>query len=414
MNLTDTKQRRRYMETYRDGLLNDTLPFWFPRCVDETHGGYLTGFGRDGTLLQTDKSVWFQGRTAWTLANLCNTVEPREDWLRMARHGIEFIETHCFDEDGRMLFSVTKDGRPLRKRRYVFSETFTVIAMAAYAAASGEHAYLVRANELFERTLALLKTPGALEPKTNPEVRPMKGLAAPMILLVTARELRNAAELLAAKTGETIPALRTSLDLAVRVIDDSITEIRRDFMKESLGCVLETVAPDGSEIDGFDGRLVCPGHSIEAAWFILEEARRRGGDAALIETGTTILDWSWRLGWDEDFGGILYYKDARGGPCAEYWHDMKFWWPHNETIIATLLAWQLTGDDRYARLHKQVHDWSYGHFPDPVHGEWFGYLHRDGSLSTDLKGNLWKGPFHLPRMQWYCWQRLHEEFDHPK
>jgi hypothetical protein len=21
---------------------------------------------------------------------------------------------------------------------------------------------------------------------------------------------------------------------------------------------------------------------------------------------------------------------------------MKFWWPHNETIIATLLAWQLT------------------------------------------------------------------------
>jgi N-acylglucosamine 2-epimerase len=41
-------------------------------------------------------------------------------------------------------------------------------------------------------------------------------------------------------------------------------------------------------------------------------------------------------------------------------------------------------------------------FADPVHGEWFGYAHRDGRISTRLKGNLWKGPFHLPRMQWYC------------
>jgi N-acylglucosamine 2-epimerase len=55
-----------------------------------------------------------------------------------------------------------------------------------------------------------------------------------------------------------------------------------------------------------------------------------------------------------------------------------------------------------------VHDWAYAHFPDPVHGEWFGYLHRDGTISTRLKGSLWKGPFHLGRMQWYCAQRIAE------
>ena len=121
-----------------------------------------------------------------------------------------------------------------------------------------------------------------------------------------------------------------------------------------------------------------------------------------------MLDWMWKRGWDEEYGGLLYFVDVYGLPVQEYWHDMKFWWPHNETIIATLLAFQLTGDEKYARWHKQVHDWSHSHFPDSEHGEWFGYLHRDGRLSGRLKGNLWKGPFHLPRMQLTCWQIVEE------
>ena len=87
---------------------------------------------------------------------------------------------------------------------------------------------------------------------------------------------------------------------------------------------------------------------------------------------------------------------------------MKFWWPHNEAIIATLLAYQLTGDEKYARWHRLVARLGLRAFPRPEYGEWFGYLHRDGSVSTPLKGNMWKGFFHLPRMQWYCWQRLEE------
>jgi len=85
---------------------------------------------------------------------------------------------------------------------------------------------------------------------------------------------------------------------------------------------------------------------------------------------------------------------------------MKFWWPHCEAVIATLLAWTLTGDEKYAHWSRQVHDWSFRHFSDAAFGEWYGYLHRDGRPSVRLKGNLWKGPFHLPRMLWYCWRLL--------
>ena len=90
---------------------------------------------------------------------------------------------------------------------------------------------------------------------------------------------------------------------------------------------------------------------------------------------------------------------------------MKFWWPHNETIIATLLAYHLTGDEKYSDWHLKTHDWAYNRFPDPEYGEWYGYLHRDGRLSSPLKGNMFKGPFHIPRMQLYCWKLLEEMID---
>ena len=165
------------------------------------------------------------------------------------------------------------------------------------------------------------------------------------------------------------------------------------------------VAPDGGIIDHAERRTLNPGHAMECAWFIMQEGRLRGNDS-YVNLGLQILEWMWARGWDSTHGGLLYFTDLRGLPVQEYWHDMKFWWPHCETIIATLLAWKLTGEARYAAMHQQVHDWSFAHFPDREHGEWFGYLHRDGSLSQPAKGNQFKGPFHLPRMLWICAREL--------
>ena len=111
-----------------------------------------------------------------------------------------------------------------------------------------------------------------------------------------------------------------------------------------------------------------------------------------------MLDWMWEWGWDREYGGLFYFRDAKGLPSHEYWHDMKFWWPHTEAMNATLRAWLLTGEHRQLERFEQVKAWSYAHFPDPEYGEWFGYLHRDGSLSCDLKGTMFKGPFHIPRV----------------
>lgn len=384
------KKIQELLETYRDGLLNDTLPFWIERCVDNEYGGFMCALDRDGSLLDTDKSVWQHGRFTWLLAHLYNNVEKNPQWLKLAKHGIEFILKHCFDSDGRMFFTVTREGKALRKRRYLFSEAFGAIALAETAKATGRTDLSQKARELFDLMLRYLTTPGLIQPKVNVQTRPAKGLAVPMITIVTAQILRDTLN----DTSYT------------KHVNDAIQEIERDFMKPEFQAVLETVTPNGGFIDHFDGRMLCPGHSIEAAWFIMHEATLRNNDTRLIKLGTTVLNWMWEYGWDKEYGGILYFRDVKGLPVQEYWHDMKFWWQHNEAIIATLLAYYLTGDEKYAKWHNLVHQWSYSHFPDPEYGEWFGYLHRDGRISVHLKGNLWKGPFHLPRMQLYCWKLL--------
>jgi N-acylglucosamine 2-epimerase len=374
---------------YSGQLLNDTIPFWFPRSFDREHGGYLFMRDADGTLIDDDKSVWIQGRATWTLSTLYNTVEKKQEWLEGAKLGFDFLNRHCFDTDGRMFFHVTRDGRPIRKRRYYFSETFYVIAAAAYAKATGDPFAASQARKVFGDCIRYATTPGLLEPKFT-DTRPAKGIGVPMIMLNTAQQLRD-------NIGD---------DRCDDFITKWIGEIEKDFVKDDIRCVMEQVAPDGSIIDHIDGRTLNPGHAIEGAWFILNEARHRNNDPHLIGLGCRMIDYMWERGWDAEHGGILYFRDVYGRPVQEYWQDMKFWWPHNEVIIATLLAYLMTGNEKYADWHRQVHDYAYAHFHDKRHGEWFGYLHRDGSIAQTAKGNLFKGPFHLPRQEWFCMQIL--------
>lgn len=374
---------------YKKQLLEDTVPFWFPRSYDEEFGGYLLMRDADGSLLDTDKAVWIQGRACWLLSTLYNTVEPRQEWLEGAKLGFDFLREKCFNAKGKMFFHVDRSGEPIRMRRYFFSETFAVIAFAAYAQASGDTLAADLARSIFGTCLAYADGARQMEPKFE-NTRPSKGIGIPMIMINTAQQLR-----------ETIGDPRCD-----KAIETYIQEIETFFVKDDIRCVMEQVAPDGAIIDHIDGRTLNPGHAIEGAWFILHEAVYRNCDKNLIDLGCRMLDYMWERGWDQEYGGILYFRDVYNKPVQEYWQDMKFWWPQNETIIATLLAYLITNAPKYARMHQMIHEYAYQKFHDKENGEWYGYLHRDGSIAQPAKGNLFKGPFHLPRQEWYCWSIL--------
>ncbi len=372
---------KQWAESYKRDLTENIMPFWMEHGWDKVNGGVYTCLDRDGSLMDSTKSVWFQGRFAFICAYAYNNVEKNPLWLEAAKSTLDFIEKHCFDKNGRMYFSVTADGKPLRMRRYVFSETFAAIAMSEYALATGEQKYAERAMQIFEDTQRFLTTPGILAPKFEETVQ-LQSHSIIMILI---------------NVGSCIRKVINDPKLTQQ-IDDSIAKLKKYFMHPEFKCLLETVGMNGEFVDTNMTRTINPGHCIETSWFIFEEAKLRNWDKDMADMGLQIFDWSWDWGWDKQYGGIINFKDCKNLPPQDYSQDMKFWWPQCETIIASLYAYLATGDDEYIYKHQRISEWTYAHFPDNELGEWYGYLHRDGTVAQPAKGNLFKGPFHIPRM----------------
>lgn len=372
---------KQWAESYKRDLTENIMPFWTEHGWDKVNGGVYTCLDRDGSLMDSTKSVWFQGRFAFICAYAYNNVEKNPVWLEAAKSTLDFIEKHCFDKNGRMYFSVTADGKPLRMRRYVFSETFAAIAMSEYALATGEQKYAERAMQIFEDTQRFLTTPGILAPKFEETVQ-LQSHSIIMILI---------------NVGSCIRKVINDPKLTQQ-IDDSIAKLKKYFMHPEFKCLLETVGMNGEFVDTNMTRTINPGHCIETSWFIFEEAKLRNWDKDMTDMALQIFDWSWDWGWDKQYGGIINFKDCKNLPPQDYSQDMKFWWPQCETIIASLYAYLATGDDEYIYKHQRISEWTYAHFPDNELGEWYGYLHRDGTVAQPAKGNLFKGPFHIPRM----------------
>ena len=370
-----------WAESYKKDLTENIMPFWMKYGLDRENGGVYTCVDRDGSLMDTTKSVWFQGRFAFICSFAYNNVEKNQEWLDAAKSTLEFIEKHCFDEQGHMYFSVTAEGKPLRKRRYVFSETFAAIAMSEYALATGDRHWAKRAIQVFEDTQRFLATPGFLPAKFEADVK-LQGHSIVMILI---------------NVGSCIRKVVNDPKLTQQ-IDESIEKLKKYFIHPEFKCLLETVGENGEFIDTNMTRTINPGHCIETSWFIMEEAKLRGWDKPMLDMALQVFDWSWDWGWDKQYGGIINFRDCKNLPPQDYSQDMKFWWPQCETIIASLYAYLGTGDEKYLYRHERISEWTYAHFPDAEYGEWYGYLHRDGTVAQPAKGNLYKGPFHIPRM----------------
>lgn len=179
-------------------------------------------------------------------------------------------------------------------------------------------------------------------------------------------------------------------------IDIFLNVILNHHLHPEYKAMFENVGMNGEIVSGPRGRLVNPGHSIEASWFLMNEALYRN-DKEILNKALDILNWSFDIGWDKEYDGLMYFADIEHKPCEALEWDMKLWWPHNEMLIAFLKAYAITGEEKYLDKYKLVHEYAFSHFKDEKYGEWYGYLHRDGSVANDLKGNIFKGPFHLPR-----------------
>jgi N-acylglucosamine 2-epimerase len=382
-----------YANLYRRTLLENVIPFWEQHSPDREHGGYFTCLNRDGSVFDTDKFVWLQGRQVWTFSMLYNRVEARPEWLEMARHGAQFLRARALDPNGSWYFALSREGVPLIQPYNIFSDCFAAMAFGQYALAAGDQSAAELARETYASILKRQDNPKGAFNKLVPGARPLHNFALPMILCNLVLELET---LLPAADVET-------------AIDRCVSTITGRFLDPTTNLIVENIAPDGSLVDSFDGRLLNPGHAIEAMWFLMDIAQRRG-NPALIEQATDVTLATLRLSWDHDYDGIFYFLDRLGRPPQQLEWDQKLWWVHLETLVALLMGYAHTRRPECWAWFERVHAYTWAHFPDPEFGEWYGYLNRQGAVLLPLKGGKWKGCFHLPRALYRCW-KLFEKLD---
>jgi N-acylglucosamine 2-epimerase len=380
---------KRLATQYKEALLKDVIPFWLKHSIDKQWGGYFTCLDREGKVYDTDKFVWLQNRQVWLFSKFYNELEPCPSWLEMATHGAEFLARHGRDAEGNWYFSLTRNGQPLVQPYNVFSDCFAAMAFSQYARASGRDWAKDIALQAYQNVLRRKVNPKGRYSKAYPGTRPMKSLAVPMILANLTLEMEWLLP------TETLNA----------VLDETVQEVMTDFLEPTRGLLLENVSPDGDSLDCFEGRLINPGHGIEAMWFMMDIAHRRQDSTTLqqaVDIVLKILDFAW----DKEYGGLYYFMDIAAHPPTQLEWDQKLWWVHLETLVALAMGDRLTGRADCWDWYQRLHDYSWSHFADPEYGEWFGYLNRRGEVLLNLKGGKWKGCFHVPRALYLCWQQF--------
>ena len=381
---------KKLAKLYKDTLLDNVLPFWAQNSIDWEQGGYFTCLDRSGKVYDTDKFIWLQNRQVWTFSMLYNRVEQRSEWLKIAAHGASFLAEHGRDPQGNWYFALDRAGQPLIQPYNIFSDCFAAMAFSQYALADGESWAKDVALQAYQNVLRRKDDPKGQYNKTYPGTRSLKSLAVPMILANLTLEM----------------AWLLPSDELDRVLDLTVREVMTDFL-DKRGLMYENVAPDGSHVDCFEGRSINPGHGIEAMWFIMDIANRRQ-DLATINQAVDVVLNILNFAWDDRYGGIYYFMDADGHPPQQLEWDQKLWWVHVETLVALAMGYRLTGREECWTWYQRVHEYTWTHFADAEHGEWFGYLNRQGEVLLDLKGGKWKGCFHVPRALLMCWQQFEE------
>lgn len=378
-----------YRDLYKKNLLDDVIPFWMKHSPDHEFGGYFTCLDTKGNVFDTDKFIWLQCREVWCFSMLYNNVESKQEWLDQALLGADFLKKHGRDEDGNWYFSLTQEGKPIIQPYNIFSDCFAAMAFGQLYKATGNAEHAEIAKKTFFNILSKQDNPKGKYTKSYPDTRPLQSFSLPMILSNLVLEIEHVLD----------------ASLVQKTINEGIDKVMNVFYQPDLKLILENVKPDGCFSDSFEGRLVNPGHGLEALWFIMDLAERTNDEALIrkaVDISLEIMDY----GWDKKHEGIFYFLDVHDNPPQQLEWDQKLWWVHLEAIVCMLKGYLHTEDERCLSWFKKLHDYAWKHFQDKENGEWFGYLNRKGEVLLPLKGGKWKGCFHVPRSLYQGWQLL--------
>ncbi|MCE5347370.1 MAG: AGE family epimerase/isomerase [Bacteroidales bacterium] len=369
---------------YRSELLNSVVPFWMKYAIDWKNGGICTCLSDKGDVLSQDKYMWSQLRAIWTFSALYNKIEKKKEWLDVALHIFEFVRKYGRDDKGQWVYSVNKNGTPLRGATSIYADGFAINGFTELAKATGNKDVIQLALDTYYNVQKRLAVPGSYptEPLPIPHDCIAHGIS--MIFSMVFNELGqylNNADI-----------LQASIDQAEQVMTV--------FLRPEQQRLYEYVRTDNTLLETQPGLTTVPGHALESMCFMIHIYQQRN-DQKRIQQAIDCIRWHTELGWDYEYGGILLAINAEGSFWEDKW-DTKLWWTHAEALYALLLVYSISQEEWCLNWFRQVHDYTFSHYPVSNYGEWFQRLDRYGNHISNIADLPVKDPFHVARSLINC------------
>ncbi|MDD4681390.1 MAG: AGE family epimerase/isomerase, partial [Clostridia bacterium] len=388
-----------FSEQVREHLLREVLGFWKDRTADVVNGGYITAFDRKGNQTDNEKNIWMQARQTWMFSKIYTMIDHDLQWLQLAKHGFDFLmDSMAYAGGGRWNYLLTADGKQVMAgTQSIYTDSFALMALCAYAEASGETGFYSIIKDTFDALDKNLRDENFSD--CFPQIY-QQGKAIHGLFMINIYAVSEAKGVLGNECTD--PLIKYCMDQIFSVMLDK----EHNF-------ILELKHRDGSIVDDSAGYMLNPGHNFEGLWFIVREAKRMGM-TDYYEQALKKIRNMWNLSHDTKYGGVLFMLDARGivpGRCD--WNEKrnlqwneKVWWTHSEALCALLTCAAETQDQQLFGDFTELWDYCLQHFWDREFGEWYFVLHQDGTPRLTNKGGFQKAAFHIPRSLFHIYLLL--------
>jgi cellobiose epimerase len=387
---------RQHLAELRRNLDEAVVPFWYPRSLDRTHGGFLLAFDGEGRrTAEAPKMIVTQARMVWLSARLARAGHRPDEMREAARHGFRFLADRMWDgEHGGFYWEVDETGtKVVQPHKHLYGQAFALYGLAEYYRVSKDP----EALRLAERLFALLeeraydrKHGGYVEFFARDWSAPPAGATSYLGAPNDAKRMNTHLHLLEAFTtyylASPSPLLRERLQELVTIETNAV-------VRKAVGACTDEHRPDWTPVLTPATARVSYGHDIENIWLVADAMDALGqSNSPLLDLYRTLFAYSRQHGYDEREGG--FYDSGTFGAPAD--RRDKIWWVQAEALVSALTMYRLTGERQYADVFSGTWRWTNTRQTDWTNGEWFEIVAPDGTPRGG-KAHRWKAGYHNGR-----------------
>jgi mannobiose 2-epimerase len=375
----------------RQELLEDILPFWRRRTLDERRGGFIGQMSND-LVVQEDapKGLILNARILWAFSAVYRYTHSDEDGS-LARRAYEYLTHHFLDARyGGCFWELDPDGTVRDDKKKIYGEAFCIYALAEYHRTFHEPRALEQAIDIFRRIEAHAHDGqyGGYFEVMSRDWRPCEDMRLSDKDMNEKKSMNNHLHVLEGYTN----LLRVWPDRQLAGRLHELIDLFRQYVLNA----------EQTHFQHFFDEAWTPrsdsytfGHDIEGSWLLCEAAEVLGDKQLLAEVRATALKIARTVlhqGLDAD-GGLFY--EGRDGQIT---NRNKEWWPQAEAVIGFCNAWQLSGEEAFREAAVRCWQFIMDRVVDHENGEWFWCIRPDGTPDpAQPKISAWKGPYHNGR-----------------